>query len=206
MKWDEAFSLLKEAGITDDIDVFRKWIREDRIMSIGLTIDAHSLEQFMKDYKNPDKELTIKQLKAKIHAQNNHITGIEKLHETTAQTFARQREQLKGEILFLKKENQRLQQESMDLLKENIALRDQLIKLKENASGTTQPKSGSQESPSPLHVDKQKLGLSKMASNQEVLSAYKELLKLAHPDRGGNAKLFQYIKTDFDRIRRKSKH
>ena len=56
----------------------------------------------------------------------------------------------------------------------------------------------------PIH-NKQKLGLSKMASNQEILSAYKELLKLAHPDRGGNAKLFQYIKADFDQIRKNFK-
>ena len=203
MKWDKAFSLLKEAGITDNVDVFREWVREGRIKSIGLTIDDHSLVRFMKDYKNPDKDLMIRQLKAKIHAQNNQIIGIENLHESTIQTSSRQREQLKKEVLFLKKENQRLQQESMDLLKENIALRDRIIKLKENASSPNQQNSRSLESPSPLQVDKQKLGLSKMASNQEILSAYKELLKLSHPDRGGNAKLFQYIKADFDRIRKR---
>ena len=59
----------------------------------------------MKDYKNPDKDVIIKQLKAKIHAQNNHIIGIEQLHENATHTFFRQREQLNKEILTLKKES-----------------------------------------------------------------------------------------------------
>jgi regulator of replication initiation timing len=205
LKFDKAFAILKEAGITDNIDTFRKWVHTGKIKSIGLTIDEHSLKQFMKEYTNPDKDLIINQLKAKIHAQNNHILGIEQLHETATHTFFRQREQLNNEILLLKKENQRLQQESMELLKENIALRNQLIKLKDNASTNNQRSSVSTEPPSTLHIDKQKLGLSKMASNQEVLATYKELLKISHPDHGGNAKLFQYIKTDFDQIRKKHK-
>ena len=205
MKSDKAFALLKEAGITDNVDTYRSWVREGRIKAIGLSIDDRSLEQFMKDYKNPDKDVIIKQLKAKIHAQNNHIIGIEQLHENATHTFFKQREQLNKEILTLKKENQKLQKESMELLKENIALRDQLIKLKENAFMHNEQNSVSSKSSSTTHTNKQKLGLSKMASNQEILSAYKELLKLAHPDHGGNAKLFQYIKADFDQIRKNFK-
>ena len=44
-----------------------------------------------------------------------------------------------------------------------------------------------------------------MASYQEIISTYKELLKLSHPDHGGDAKLFQYIKADFDHIRKQTK-
>jgi len=206
MKSDQAFALLKEAGITDNIETFRKWLREGRIKAVGITIEEDSLKQFMKEFNHPDKDQIINQLKAKINAQNNHIIGIEKLHETATHTFFRQREKLNKEILHLKKENQKLQQESMDLLKENIALRDQLIKLKENTFTTNQQNSPSNESSSPFHADKQKLGLSKLASNQEILSTYKELLKLSHPDHGGNAKLFQYIKSDFDLFRKKIKN
>lgn len=205
MKSDKAFALLKEAGITDNVDTYRGWVREGRIKAIGLSIDDHSLEQFMKDYKNPDKDVIIKQLKAKIHAQNNHIIGIEQLHETATHTFFKQREKLNNEILHLKKENQKLQKETTELLKENISLRDQLIKFKEYNFMNNEQNSIPPESPSIPHTNKQKLGLSKMASNQEILSAYKELLKLAHPDHGGNAKLFQYIKADFDQIRKNFK-
>ena len=206
MKSDQAFALLKEAGITDNVDTYRSWVREGRIKSIGLSIDDRSLEQFIKDYKNPNKDVIIKQLKAKIHSQNNHIIGIEQLHENPTHTFFKQREQLIKEILTLKKENQKLQKESMELLKENIALHDQLIKLKDNAFMHNEQNSVSSETTSSTtNTNKQKLGLSKMASNQEILSAYKELLKFAHPDHGGNAKLFQYIKADFDQIRKNSK-
>ncbi len=40
-----------------------------------------------------------------------------------------------------------------------------------------------------------------MASNKEVLAEYKGLLKITHPDHGGNAKVFHYIKTDYDNFR-----
>ncbi|WP_338472246.1 hypothetical protein R4Z10_05740 [Niallia sp. XMNu-256] len=200
MRSDKAFALLQEAGITDNIDTFRKWVSEGRIKSIGgIFIDDHSLEKFIKDFKNPDKDIIINQLKAKIHMQNNHITGIEALHESTTQHYFKQKEQLNKEILLLKRENQKLQQEIIDLLKENISLRDRIIKLGE--SNHTQ-----KSDPTSLSIEeKQKLGLSKIASNQEVLSTYKELLRLSHPDRGGNAKLFQYIKADYDLIRKKIK-
>lgn len=205
MRSDKAFALLQEAGITDSVDTFRKWLNEGRIKSVGIFIDEHSLERFIKDYKNPDKDQIIHQLRAKIHAQNNQIIGIEKLHESTTSALFKQKEQLTNEILLLKKENQRLQQEMMDLLKENIKLRDQLIQFKDLSFSNNQKRSDSTEASTSLHIDKQKLGLSKMASNQEVLSAYKELLKVSHPDRGGDAKLFQYIKADFDQFRQKMK-
>ena len=37
-----------------------------------------------------------------------------------------------------------------------------------------------------------------MASDKEVLTEYKGLLKITHPDHGGNAKLFHYIRTDYE--------
>ena len=49
---------------------------------------------------------------------------------------------------------------------------------------------------------RQKLGLSKTASDKEVLAGYKNLLKASHPDHGGNAAIFQYIKTEYDSFRK----
>lgn len=102
----------------------------------------------------------------------------------------------KKEVVILKNEKSELQKETKDLLKENIELRNELIKVKENLRdkynlGST------------THTNDyiKKLGLSKMASNKEVLAGYKGLLKITHPDHNGNAKVFHYIKTDYDIFR-----
>ena len=58
---------------------------------------------------------------------------------------------------------------------------------------------------SPLDHYCQKLGLSKRASQKEVVIGFKKLLKISHPDQGGNAKLFQYLKMDYDHFRNRFK-
>ena len=93
----------------------------------------------------------------------------------------------------------------MDLLRENIELHNKLNELKE-----TKLKENKSDDPlihptSPLDHDRQKLGLSKKASPSAMLTRFKELLKISHPDQGGNAKLFHYLKTDYDHFRKRFK-
>ena len=81
-------------------------------------------------------------------------------------------------------------------LKQNIELRNELRKAKENKTNNTKSNFTTQS-----HDYRKKLGLSKIASNKDLLAEYKELLKITHPDHNGNAKLFHYIKTDYDNFR-----
>ena len=106
----------------------------------------------------------------------------------------------KKEVAILKNEKSELQNESKDLLKENIELRNELIKLKEKIRNNYMMDSTIQS-----NDYSEKLGLSKMASDKEVLAEYKGLLKITHPDHNGNAKVFHYIKTDYDNFRKSNK-
>jgi translation elongation factor EF-Ts len=49
---------------------------------------------------------------------------------------------------------------------------------------------------------RQKYGLSPTSSNDDVKKELKNLLKILHPDKGGNAKLFQEVKQDYDDFRK----
>jgi hypothetical protein len=197
---DQAFNLLKEAGITDKPETFRRWLREGKIKATGFTIDDDSLAHFLKEHSYPDKDLLIRQLRVKIKAQEEYIEGIEKLHETSTRTFSQQRDQLNNEILYLKKVESKLRKEMMDLLKENIELRNRLIDQKIGPSYGEKTRRSSIANH--VHEYRQKLGLSKIAGTKEMLARYKELLKNAHPDHGGNPRLFQYIKTEYDQFKR----
>lgn len=42
------------------------------------------------------------------------------------------------------------------------------------------------------------LGLDDTATDEEVRSTYRKLIKLLHPDKGGDSKLFQKFKEDYD--------
>jgi hypothetical protein len=202
---DQAFQLLQEAGITDSVSTFRKWLREGKIKATGFNVDEQTLYKFIQEYKNPNKDEIITQLKAKIKAKESHIIGVENLHESAAKTFSKQRERLTEEILQLKKENIQLQKEAMELLKENIELRNKVIQLKEQLLTGNTGNTSNHASPS-LQEYQKKLGLSKQANHKEVLTAYKELLLKSHPDHGGNTKVFQYIKYDYDQLRKNSKN
>ncbi len=48
---------------------------------------------------------------------------------------------------------------------------------------------------------REKLGLSSTATNEDIKREYKKLIKILHPDKGGNAKMFQNIKEEFDEFR-----
>ena len=135
----------------------------------------------------------IHRLNSKIQAQDKYIEGMEELHGNAKKSIIHQRDKLKKEVIILKKEASRIQNEAKDLMKQNIELRNELRKLKEkqrdnyNFTSITQSNNYSK-----------KFGFSKMASDKEVLTEYKGLLKITHPDHGGNAKLFHYIRTDYE--------
>ncbi|MDM5212425.1 hypothetical protein QUF94_13350 [Peribacillus sp. NJ4] len=202
---DQAFDLLKDAGVTESssIQTVRRWLREGKIKyegngkrKSGYIIDDTASRLAINDFIDQNKDEIIHRLKLKIQAQEKHIEGIEELNETSKKILIQQRDMFKKEVVILKNEKSELQKETKDLLKENIELRNELIKVKENIRNNYNLSSTT-------HTNDyiKKLGLSKMASNKEVLAGYKGLLKITHPDHNGNAKVFHYIKTDYDIFR-----
>jgi tRNA U55 pseudouridine synthase TruB len=202
--------MLKEAGLSDSrsIQTVRRWLNEGKVKYDGtgsrnteaISVFDNAASALVKEKTDQDKDEIIRYLKLKIKEKDVYIEGVEELHKTATKIVSHQRDMLTNEIIHLKNEKRKLQSETMDLLKENIQLREELIKLKEE--GFTGKNSANDKHNNTVQYDLlQKFGLSKMASSNEVLSAYKELLKLTHPDHGGNTKLFHYIKTDYDNFR-----
>ncbi|WML27113.1 hypothetical protein [Neobacillus sp. OS1-33] len=209
---DQAFYLLKDAGVADSIavQIVRRLVRDGKIERVGTgilkPIYKSTAEDTKQTSKHPvDQEVTIRQLKVKIKAQNEHIKGIEHLHQTSIARLIQQIDILKKDIVNLGKEKSELQSETKKLLKENIGLTNELIKLKgKRFQGNYSSSDKTDDVPfsQPKTNDyRQKLGLSKMASDKEVLTRYKKLLKITHPDHGGNATIFHFIKTDYDQFR-----
>ncbi|MGE7766959.1 hypothetical protein [Peribacillus sp. NPDC096540] len=202
---DQAFDLLKDAGITESISIqiVRRWLREGKIKyegngnrETGYIINDTASKLSINDRIDQHKEELIHRLKLKIQAQDKHIEGIEELHESAKKILIQQRDKCKKEVVTLKNEKSKLQKETKDLLKENIELRNELIKVKENKRDNYNFVSNNHS-----NDYSEKLGLAKMASNKELLAEYKGLLKITHPDHDGNAKVFHYIKTDYDNFR-----
>ncbi|MED3687734.1 hypothetical protein P4534_02610 [Peribacillus butanolivorans] len=203
---DQAFDLLKDAGITESISIqtVRRWMREGKIKyegngnrETGYIINDTVSKVSIIDRIDQNKDEIIHRLKLKIQAQDKHIEGIEELHESAKKILIQQRDKFKKEVVILKNEKSKLQNETKDLLKENIELRNELIKVKENKRDNYNFDSNNQS-----NDYSEKLGLAKMASNKDVLAEYKGLLKITHPDHDGNAKVFHYIKTDYDNFRK----
>lgn len=210
---DQAFHLLKDAGVADStaVQIVRRMLREGQIEKVGSGIQKPTYplkEPASKRFTNrpSDQDMTIRQLKVKIKAQEEHIKGIEHLHQTSIATLIQQIDILKKDMLKLEKEKSEFQRDTKKLLKENIDLTNELLKVKgEVFKGNQKGSDYEEDVHTPSHsktIDyRQKLGLSKMASDKEVLTKYKKLLKITHPDHGGNALAFHFIKTDYDHFR-----
>ncbi|WHY02863.1 hypothetical protein [Neobacillus sp. DY30] len=205
---DQALNMLKDAGVSErsGIQIVRRWLREGKIQNVGNgRIEYFPNETLSKVYLNndTDQEKTLAQLKVKLNTQDGLIKGMEKLHKSSIDTLIQQRENLNKEIIKLEHENSDLQKETRKLLKENIELRNQLLKLKEELSkgNNREPDNVQETIPYKMNDIRRKLGLSKTASHKDVSSGYKKLLKVTHPDQGGNAAAFHYIKTDYDYFR-----
>jgi len=205
---DQAFQLLKDAGVAPSMSmpIVRRWVREGKIQHVG---NGERIEEYISNEPRPRRsshtpveDKVIRQLKAKMKAQEEHIKGIEELHQSSINTLIQQRNKLSKEIMDLQKEKHELQKEARKLLKENLDLRNQLLKMKEEfTKGTKSDPEKTQTSPLKTYDPRPKLGLSKTAGAKEILAGYKTLLKLTHPDRGGNATLFHFIKMDYDSFR-----
>ncbi|WP_057912953.1 hypothetical protein [Peribacillus muralis] len=202
---DLAFDLLKDAGISENnrIKTVRRWLVEGRIKydgrnmeSFKSSIDDKPFKLSINELPDQNKDEIIQRLKLKIQAQDTHLKGMEELHETSKKKLIQQREMYKKEVVMLRNENSKLQNEAKDLLTENIELRNELMKAKQNQTDRNH------SVPTARTDDyNKKLGLSKKATVKEVLAGYKGLLKITHPDHNGNAKVFHYIKTDYDNFR-----
>lgn len=206
---DQAFDMLKDAGVSESIGVqiVRRWLREGKIQDVGTGnrkpeyIPTETTKK-QTSINLIDQDKIIRQLKIRIKAQDEHIKGMEKLHQTSINTLIQQRNKLKIEIAQLEKENRNLQSETKKLLEENLALRNELLKMKEELNRGINRDSEDALSPHKTYDNRHKLGLAKTASDKEVLAGYKKLLKLTHPDHGGNARAFHYIKMDYDDFRK----
>ena len=195
---DQAFDLLKDAGLSESssILVVKRWLHEGKIKYEGngnrkikyISNDTTS-KLLINDRMDQNTDEMIHPLQLKIQAQDKHIEEIEEHYENAKKILIQQRDHLKKEVTILKNDIK-------DLLKQNIKLRNELRKAKENKTNNTKSNFTTQS-----HDYRKKLGLSKIASNKDLLAEYKELLKITHPDHNGNAKLFHYIKTDYDNFR-----
>ncbi|WP_251552070.1 hypothetical protein [Neobacillus muris] len=209
---DQAIFLLKDAGVAPDIgiQVVKRWLFEGKIEKIGKgnqMAEYLSNEQRLMKHRPSDKDKTIRDLKIKIKAQDDHIKGIQEIHKTSIQALIQQRNKLHKEMLSLESENNKLQMETKKVLEENIELRKELLKIKEEMArqGKKDPEKPQNASTPPKLDYRQKLGLSKTASQKEILARFKKLLKLTHPDHGGTAAAFHYVKTDYDEFKNNMK-
>jgi regulator of replication initiation timing len=206
---DQAFDMLLDAGVPQSMStqLVRRWLREGKIQNVGNgTRENESIpkENAIKRGANTDQDKMIRQFKVKIKAQEEHIEGMEKLHQNSINTLIQQRNKLKMEIAHIDKEKNELQKEMKKLLQENITLRNEMLKLKEELSRGSKKEQEQQAHtpPPPMQTHhRHKLGLSRTASSKDVLAGYKKLLKITHPDHGGNAAAFHYIKADYDQFR-----
>lgn len=206
---DQALYLLKDAGVAPNIgiQVVQKWLQEGKIQNVGRgeVSDYISEEKASKQLADSslNQDRLIRELKVKIKVQNDHIKGIEELHRTSITALIQQKENLKKEIVNLENEKSELQIETRQVLRDNLELRKELLKLREELSKKKEdnPQKTHTVLPSKTHDFRQKLGLSRTASHKEVIASYKRLLKLTHPDHGGNATAFHFIKTDYDHFK-----
>lgn len=204
---DQAINLLNDAGVAASmgIQVVQRWLYEGKIQKVG---NGNQLTEYISNVKNPkhlikppsEQDKLIRELKAKVKVQDDHIKELEELHKSSVKTIIQQRNKLQKEILNLELEKNELQKETRKVLKENIELRSELLYLKDKLSkqGKRVPEKAQVFTTNQSLDYRQKLGLSKTASEKEILTRYKKLLKMTHPDHGGNAVVFHYVKTDYD--------
>lgn len=204
---DQAIEMLKDAGVSagTGIQLVKRWYHEGKIKKVG---EGYKLSEYLSNQRHLENK-PIKQdhnlldIKEKIKAQDKQLQGLEELHKNSVRALIEQRNKLKRELAVLMKEKTEWQVESEKIMKENVELRKELIKLREELTRQGKkveepPQDSTISHTSDFH---HKLGLSKKAGQKEILVRFKKLLKLTHPDHGGNAAAFHYIKTDYDQFK-----
>ncbi|MED0758853.1 hypothetical protein P4S93_13945 [Aneurinibacillus thermoaerophilus] len=171
----EALDRLKQAGITDSIQTLRRWLRDG-------TIKAQRSEN-----RKAGFEVDAEDLKRFI----NERTGADKDERIR---------QLEEEIRRLKEKNERLKADDIDLDEEEDDLLtrmniDFIKQLKQQQQMLLYKQQKQNDA-------RYRLGLTETSTDDEVLQEFKKLLKILHPDSGGNAKLFNDIKQQYNEFRR----
>lgn len=211
---DQAFDLLKDAGVAANIGIqlVKRWYNEGKIHRLGNVDQIKeyiSTQPKLPAFEDKPSDLTIRELKVKLKAQDEQIKGIQELHHTSLKAMIQQRDKLNKEIASLQHEKSELQMETRKVLKENIDLRKELLRLKEELSkqgkGEDEKVQSQSGPPSNPQDYRRKLGLSKTAGPKEVMAGFKKLLIETHPDHGGSAKAFHYVKTDYDQFKSRMK-
>jgi regulator of replication initiation timing len=207
---DQAIHLLKDAGVDANIgmEAVQRWLHEGKIHKVG---SKDQIKEYLSNETNSQRILnrsseqdkTICELIAKIKLQDDHIKGLEELHKASVKALIHQREKLHKEIINLENEKNELQKETRKVLKDNIELRKELLNLRKELSKVGKRNFEKKQTVPPSNTldYRQKLGLSKTAGQKEVLAGFKKLLKITHPDHGGNATVFHYVKTDYDHFK-----
>ncbi|MCM3766015.1 hypothetical protein [Neobacillus niacini] len=204
---DQAIELLKDAGVSASIGIplVKRWYLEGKIQKVGngYQLSNYITRQHLFENRPIKQDKSLHDIKEKIKAQDKQLQGLEELHKTSVRALIEQRNNLKRELAVLKKEKSEWTKESEKVLKENLELRKVLLKLKEERSRQGKRVEEPAEAPPVSYPSdyRQKLGLSKKAGQKEVLTGFKKLLKLTHPDHGGSAAAFHYIKTDYDQYK-----
>lgn len=198
---NEALKMLMDAGLSESsgIQIIQRWVDEAKIQNTGYSEKGFHLSV----NKLTERDKLVHQLKVKIKALNEHINGIEQLHQSSVNSLIQQRDRLNKEMSKQEHEKSELQRETKKLLKENSDLQKEILKMKERLSKGYEKREQTQSKTIPAKgMDhRQKLGLSKTATNKEVLAGYKKLLMITHPDHGGNPAAFHYIKNEYDYFR-----
>lgn len=229
---DQAFEKLKEAGVTGSIQTVRRWLRNGKIKAsrsenrkAGFEIDEGDLKRFINERTGMDKDERIKYLEEKYKQLNDQY---QPMYEDWLKVLKENRElkqskveneKLKRKIELLRDENKALEnayktvREINDrLTKENESKNnsffDNFERLKQRAKANADYWQSHNfdfnlfMQPQKKQNYRENLGLSSNCSDEELKKEFKKLLKILHPDTGGNAKLFQQMKADYDAFRK----
>lgn len=201
---DQAYEMLKGAGVTDSIQTVRRWLREGKIKAnrtqnrkVGFEIDKRDLQRFINERTGMDKDISIKNLKL----ENLQLKNIQKSIMSEISGFNNRIESLNKTIELLKKENKAFEEGYKTIKKINERLSKELSDLREGKFKLFEDAFFQHISNENKVNYRQKYGLPSACSDEEIKKELKRLLIILHPDRGGNAKLFQQIKQDYDEFR-----
>lgn len=205
MNTNEAFKLLKDAGVTNSIQTLRRWIREGVIKATrtenrkaGFRIDEDDLQRFIDERTGRHKDNRIKELEQQIKSYEEYMIQAERERQ---EEINKLEQELKETKKRLNKYQNRNKKSKIDDILDNIEnLKEYTKRMSEqdydffaNALINNQD----------YH---QKLGLSSNATDDEIRKAYRELLNKTHPDRGGDKEVFNYIKKDYENFKQTNRN
>jgi|SRR5699024_2470275 len=217
MNTEEAFNQLKSADITNSIQTLRRWLREGTIKAersenrkVGFNIDEKDLQRFINERTGRGKDEEIKLLRKKVKNLEKDIYRIEDSHEEDLKILYKQRKENKEEFdrkLEFRNDLVKSQRKTIESQRTMIdMLKEEIDELKKNTNSKFNSDSFNfnnlYNSFDTLTPYKKKLGMSPNTTKADVKNKLREVMSNAHPDRGGNAKVFQYLKAEYDSFRK----